>query len=45
MSAGAGIRQFHRWVSMAFTPGRATLQFPHALAAQCGWMREGGRSQ
>jgi hypothetical protein len=42
MSAGVGIRRFHRWVSMAFTPGRATLQFPHALAAQCGWMREGG---
>lgn len=42
MSASAGIRRFHRWVSMAFTPGRATLQFPRALAAQCGWMREGG---
>lgn len=42
MSAGVGIRRFHRWVSMAFTAGRATLQFPHALAAQCGWMREGG---
>ena len=44
MSASVGIRPFHRWVSMAFTPGRATLQFPHALAAQCRWMREGARS-
>ena len=25
--------------------GRVPLQFPHALAVQCGWMREGGRSQ
>ncbi len=25
--------------------GRVINQYPHALAPQCGWMREGGRSQ
>ena len=24
--------------------GRVIIQFPHALAPQCGWMREGRRS-
>ena len=35
----------YRWALLSQRLGRVINQYPPALAPQCGWMREGGRSQ